>query len=367
MRNLRVYYLVDSSEKMGNKIKTAEALMRGDYISIRELESSLKTEAYLRVMAYGSWARWTSDSGSQLISEYEFSSIQTGGTSELGAALNLLGSEIEGISKKTFIVIVLIAASNPTDDYELVLKKLDKLENFRHASKFCIRINNGIDEEIACKFTGSKDKIVSLEDNALSDRMIKDAEIFFRNQYYADDASIENLGFSSYSLSTLRGVGISTVGDLRRLDVDEFLQNWKGRSRLRIELREAMRTLNFQSKSDDIDAGKEKCNKLREIRKKIASANGISFVPYECTHTGHCLGTCPVCDAEIKYLDREIQRKVKNGEAIVLDGIASGDIKDARISIPEDRKLDNNEDISTDFGLGGVVNPIDGGIDNGWN
>ena len=49
--------------------------------------------------------------------------------------------------------------------------------------------------------------------------------------------------------------------------------------------------------------GKQKCNTLKTIRLKIARANGIDFHPAECRHQGPCLGTCPACDEEIKYLD----------------------------------------------------------------
>ena len=68
--------------------------------------------------------------------------------------------------------------------------------------------------------------------------------------------------------------------------------------------------------------GKEKCNTLREIRKKIAEVNDIKYEPAECHHKGPCMGTCPVCDSEIKYLDDALQRKKANGEVIRLNGIA---------------------------------------------
>ena len=77
--------------------------------------------------------------------------------------------------------------------------------------------------------------------------------------------------------------------------------------------------------------GREKCDTLREIRMKIAEANGIPFQPAECHHTGPCSGTCPACDAEIRYLDEQLQKKKAGGEKIILTGLTSDeDIKAGR-------------------------------------
>lgn len=68
--------------------------------------------------------------------------------------------------------------------------------------------------------------------------------------------------------------------------------------------------------------GKEKCNLLRQIRKEIAESNGIVYLTSECTYSGECKGTCPKCDAEIRYLDAEIQRLAREGKAISLAGLS---------------------------------------------
>ena len=77
----------------------------------------------------------------------------------------------------------------------------------------------------------------------------------------------------------------------------------------------------------DSHPGKEKCDTLRNIRKKIAEVNGIDYEPGECTHVGPCLGTCPMCDAELAYLDKELDAKRERGEEISISGIAKDDVK----------------------------------------
>jgi len=57
--------------------------------------------------------------------------------------------------------------------------------------------------------------------------------------------------------------------------------------------------------------GKKKCEVLKEIRQKIADANGIKYTPNECHHEGECAGTCPQCEAEVKYIESELEKKNK--------------------------------------------------------
>ncbi len=68
--------------------------------------------------------------------------------------------------------------------------------------------------------------------------------------------------------------------------------------------------------------GKEKCEMLKSIRKQIAEANDIKYIEPECHNEKYCQGTCPQCDAQIRYLDKEISRKVANGESITISSIS---------------------------------------------
>lgn len=67
--------------------------------------------------------------------------------------------------------------------------------------------------------------------------------------------------------------------------------------------------------------GKEKCKYLREIRKKIALENDIALVTNECTFKGECKGTCPKCEAEVRYLERELDKRRSLGKVITLAGL----------------------------------------------
>ncbi|MBW4761466.1 carboxypeptidase-like regulatory domain-containing protein [Prevotella melaninogenica] len=70
--------------------------------------------------------------------------------------------------------------------------------------------------------------------------------------------------------------------------------------------------------------GKSTCKLLKDIRQQIADANGISYRPKECQHKGHCAGTCPACEEEIRYLERELKARKGNGFGMKVAGIAAG-------------------------------------------
>ena len=70
--------------------------------------------------------------------------------------------------------------------------------------------------------------------------------------------------------------------------------------------------------------GKQTCKILKEIRRQIAEANDIEFITSECQYQGDCLGTCPKCEAEVRYLEQQLERKRIAGKAVTVLGISAG-------------------------------------------
>lgn len=70
--------------------------------------------------------------------------------------------------------------------------------------------------------------------------------------------------------------------------------------------------------------GKSICNVLKTIRKQIAEANEIMYEPRECHHIGECRGTCPACEAEVRYIERQLDIRKQLGRAVTLVGISAG-------------------------------------------
>ena len=72
--------------------------------------------------------------------------------------------------------------------------------------------------------------------------------------------------------------------------------------------------------------GKQTCKILKEIRRQIAEANGIEFATSECRYKGDCLGTCPKCEVEVRYLEQQLRARSLAGKAVTLAGISAASL-----------------------------------------
>ena len=70
--------------------------------------------------------------------------------------------------------------------------------------------------------------------------------------------------------------------------------------------------------------GKTICSVLKTIRKQVADANEIKYEPRECHYEGECRGTCPACEAEVRYIERELDLHRQLGKAVAIVGISAG-------------------------------------------
>jgi len=69
--------------------------------------------------------------------------------------------------------------------------------------------------------------------------------------------------------------------------------------------------------------GKETCKILKEIRQQIADKNEIEYVTSECNFQGECDGTCPKCESELQYIERELHKRKQLGKVATVAGIAT--------------------------------------------
>lgn len=81
-------------------------------------------------------------------------------------------------------------------------------------------------------------------------------------------------------------------------------------------------------------SGKNKCKILKEIRQKIAEENDIELVTSECKYQGECSGTCPKCEEELRYLEKELKKRQMLGKGIAVAGVAAALVLAAKIGEP---------------------------------
>ena len=73
--------------------------------------------------------------------------------------------------------------------------------------------------------------------------------------------------------------------------------------------------------------GKNICNQLKEVRKRIAEENDI---PLE----SECSGTCPRCEAEVRYLENALADRLRLGKVATVAGLALGLAATAQAQAP---------------------------------
>ena len=68
--------------------------------------------------------------------------------------------------------------------------------------------------------------------------------------------------------------------------------------------------------------GKNICQQLKAIRQQIAEENDIPLEIPTCTYQGPCAGSCPQCESEVRFLEKELAKRITLGKAATVAGIA---------------------------------------------
>ena len=93
--------------------------------------------------------------------------------------------------------------------------------------------------------------------------------------------------------------------------------------------------------------GKNKCKILKEIRKKIADENDIPYVTRECTYQGECSGTCPKCEAELRYLEQQLEKRQRLGKRVTVAALAAS-LMTGLVGCPESVPLPKASELEGD-------------------
>ena len=88
--------------------------------------------------------------------------------------------------------------------------------------------------------------------------------------------------------------------------------------------------------------GKKICKTLKEIRLQVARANDIPYEPTECKHKGDCLGTCPKCEEEVRYIEQQLDVRRMLGKAVKVAGVSVGIAALAACHTHKNVQTDNN-------------------------
>ena len=85
--------------------------------------------------------------------------------------------------------------------------------------------------------------------------------------------------------------------------------------------------------------GKNICKQLKEVRKRIAEENNIPLEIEKCTYKGGCRGTCPRCEAEVRYLENALADRLRLGKVATVAGLALGLATTAQAQAPQTESM----------------------------
>jgi hypothetical protein len=63
---------------------------------------------------------------------------------------------------------------------------------------------------------------------------------------------------------------------------------------------------------------------IKRDSQQIADKNEIEYTATECHFEGECEGTCPKCDAELRYIENELNKRKHFGKVAAVASIALG-------------------------------------------
>ena len=73
-----------------------------------------------------------------------------------------------------------------------------------------------------------------------------------------------------------------------------------------------------------MNRGKDICEALKAVRRRIAEENDIRLETPECTHRGSCRGSCPRCESEVRQLEDALANRLRLGKVATVAGLTLG-------------------------------------------
>ena len=303
-KEMHIFYVLDTSGSMNDdsKIQKLNECMKECTEALKDLAKS-NADAILKiaVLEFNSNPRWITSNGAETLEDFMWSDLKAGGTTDIGAALKELNSKL---SRNGFLnsmtgalmpVIIFMTDGHATDDYLKSLVDIRTNKWFSRATKIGFAIGEDADIKMMSSVVGNSEAVIKTNDMDVFQKLMR-------------FVSVTSSMVASQSATTLTKVDGSDIVKIVH-ERGEMTDN------------ESVTLKTSEYNHEYTDKGHVKCNYLKSVRKKIADANLIPYELTECHHSGECLGTCPACDAEIRYLDQELQKKKKNGETIKLAGL----------------------------------------------
>lgn len=169
-RPLHFFIVADCSGSMAadGKMQALNNAIRETLPHLRDVAGqNPHAEVLVRSIAFSTGARWHIERPTP-VDELEWSNLQSGGYTDLGAALDLLGSQLaSGVIEERALppAVLLVSDGMPTDDYKPALARFLDEPVGAHSVRMSVGIGRDADLEVLERFAGGAGQAVLTANN----------------------------------------------------------------------------------------------------------------------------------------------------------------------------------------------------------
>jgi uncharacterized protein YegL len=181
-RSLRFLVLVDVSGSMaGDKIQTVNRAMRECIPEMRKNnQDNPFAEMFVEVITFSTGAVWHVPRTS--VEQLAWKDLGANGVTDLGAALDLVTEalDLQNMGKRNLPpVLLLLSDGQPTDDWELALRRFEATAWGKpgRTVRIAVAIGEGADKGVLARFTGNPETVLNADRAATLVQLIKWASI----------------------------------------------------------------------------------------------------------------------------------------------------------------------------------------------
>ena len=172
-----IIFVIETSENMrGVRISALNQAMEkiGEYFR----DISTKFDGWWRVgvmrigvLQYASGANWVTSQNELLqLDDFYWYDLAAGGAVDLGSALDELNNKLSmeallnSAIRYSRPLIIFVGSSEPTDDYEAALNKINKNIWYNIAGKIALTVDDGAPSDVFTKITGARKNVITCSD-----------------------------------------------------------------------------------------------------------------------------------------------------------------------------------------------------------
>lgn len=182
---LHVFYVLDTSESMsGSKISVLNHTMEECTEALKTLaKTNGDAELKIAVLEFNSSCNWVTKNGPESMEEFEWEYLDTGGLTNVGAALRELDSRLSSngfLNSMTGVlmpVIIFMTDGCPTDEYESALHQIRKNKWFKRGTKIGFAIGDDADEAMIASVVGNSEAVIKTIDLERFKRLMQVASV----------------------------------------------------------------------------------------------------------------------------------------------------------------------------------------------